>query len=484
MVDISKDPAVNEKERNRIVNVILPKLKRAGVAIHTIALSKNADHALLKQLSTQTDGWYQEVNNADELQKVFLKIFEQAAQRDALPIIDNQFPVDKSIDEMTVLVFRQTDSAPTRLISPSDKVYDSASSDSKIRWFATKGYDLITIEKPETGNWSIDAKVDPDNRVMVVSKLGLSIKPLPNNLLAGEAIDYQLQLLEEGKPIKNTDFLNLVDAILVQDKAGQSSKLAMFYDTTSKTFKQNFFTDSFEGELKLTLKVTSPTFERERTHAINIYGSPIDAEVILSEDNILPHQLKISAKEDIVDKSSLKISLTITQPSGIKKFHVIDEADSLTEIAAEVKGGHYKVDFKIAGKSQLGREFSVTPESLEFDVEGSATEVVEQAVAEPISQSAPAESSDKVTQEVPELEPQQTEPEQAAEISEPEVKPEVVTPQQPQEEETETEPPVEGLFGVSWIIIGLGVNFVLAIFGFIIWRVIKKRSSKAAFGRC
>jgi len=491
MVDISKDPAVNKKERSRILNVILPKLKRAGVSIHTIALSENADHELLKQLSTQTDGWYQEVNNAEELQKVFLKIFEQAAQRDALPIVDNQFPVDESIEEMTVLVFKQPGSKATKLISPSDKTFDSSTADPSIRWFATDGYDLITVEKPQTGNWKIDAKVDPDNRVMVVSKLGLSINALPNNLLAGEAIDYQLQLLEEGKPIKNKDFLSLVDAILEQDKNGQKSKLAMFYDSANQTFKQSFFTDSFEGELKLTLKVTSPTFERVRSHAINIYGSPIDAEIMISEDNLKPHQLKITTKDDLVDKASLKINLTITQPSGEKKFHVIEQADTITDIAADIKGGHYRIDFKISGKSLLGRHFTVTPESLEFDAKGlpqtepepkpeeivEHADIAEQPVQEdskqdPVEQSKPVESKPEESKTV---EPKPLE--SKAEAS----KPEESKPEESKPEESIPEQQVEqGLFGISWIYIGLGANLILAILGFIVWRVIKKRSSKAA----
>ena len=90
MVDISKDPKVNAIERNKILNQILPKLVKAGVTIHTIALSQNADHELLKTLSTKTDGWYQAVESAEELQKVFLKIFEQSAARDSLPLTDNK----------------------------------------------------------------------------------------------------------------------------------------------------------------------------------------------------------------------------------------------------------------------------------------------------------------------------------------------------------------------------------------------------------
>jgi len=453
MVDISKSASVNAKERKRILNVILPKLKRAGVSIHTIALSQNADHDLLKQLSTQTDGWYQAVNNAAELQRVFLKIFEQAAERDNLPITNNQFNVDSSIDEMTVLVFRKDATAPAKLIAPSGESLDQNSSASKVRWFSTEGYDLVTLQKPETGQWKIDADVDPDNRVMVVSKLGLSIETLPNNLLAGEAINYQLQLMEEGVPISNAEFLNLVDAKLEQNKGGQKSKLAMFYDSGSQTFKQNFFTDSFEGELKLRLHVASPTFERVRTHAINIYGSPLSTDVEISQDNISPHKIHISVRDDIVDPQTLKVNATIQKPDGEKLFQGVEDLSQPLEIAASVTGGDYSVEFTISGESVLGREFSVTPGAVTF----TAQSLIEQPAVE----------------EKPAVEP-------VKESIKPEIKKEAKKEPAEKPTETDDEPEKAEEEGVNWLYLGIGANFVLGILGFLVWRLIKKRSSKGA----
>ncbi len=448
MVDISKDANVNAKERSRILNNILPKLKKAGVAIHTIALSQNADHELLKQLSTQTDGWYQAVNDAAELQKVFLKIFEQAASRDNLPIADNLFSVDSSIDEMTVLVFRQDATSPAKLITPSGELLDKNANSSKVRWFSTDGYDLITLQRPETGEWKIDAQVDPDNRVMVVSKLGLSVADLPNNLLAGEAINYELQMLEEGSVISNPDFLSLVKAKLEQNKDGQISKLAMFFDSGSNTFKQNFYTDSFEGELKLRLHVTSPTFERIRTHAINIYGSPIVVDVEISPDNIVSHKLMLSVREDIVRKQSLQINATISKPDGEKLYLVIDDPAVPIEIEADLTGGDYSVEFTITGESVLGREFSVNPGAIEFS--GMSLLIKEESIVED-----------------PKPKPVEIEKE---EVKQPPKEEAVKEPEQEKPEESD----------INWLYVGIGANLLLAIVGFFVWRLIKKRSSQGA----
>ncbi|MCF6192910.1 MAG: VWA domain-containing protein [Kangiellaceae bacterium] len=458
MVDISKDPAVNAKERKRILEVVLPKLKKAGVAIHTIALSQNADHELLKQLSTQTDGWYQAVDNAEELQRVFLKIFEQAAQRDNLPIKDNLFSVDKSIDEMTVLIFKK-DTNDANLISPSGKYYNNQLSSPALRWFSTDGYDLVTIQKPETGKWKIDANVDPDNRVMVVSKLGMSISELPNNLLAGEAIAYEMKLLEDGKVIDNSDFLSLVDAKLVQNKDGQESTLAMFFDSGNHAFKQSFFTDSFEGELKLQLQVTSPTFERERSHAINIYGSPLMVKVVISDDNKSPHEIQLTVRDDIVDPVSLEVSAVISSPNQEKQFVSLKDLSNPLELPADMAGGDYEIKLKISGKSILGRAFSVSPAAIKFSGKSLEQELkgTPPATEKVILEGKKEEAKEPVEKEVV---PQEAPTE---EITEPTV-------------ESEAEPESE----INWVYVGIGANVLLAIVGFFVWRTIKKRNSKAA----
>ncbi|MCP4129283.1 MAG: VWA domain-containing protein, partial [Gammaproteobacteria bacterium] len=91
MVDISKNSLKNAASRRRIIAKILPQLKKIGVKVHTIALSKRADHRLLKRLSGDTDGWYEQVDDADRLKRIFLRIFEKVAKPDTVPLKDNKF---------------------------------------------------------------------------------------------------------------------------------------------------------------------------------------------------------------------------------------------------------------------------------------------------------------------------------------------------------------------------------------------------------
>lgn len=76
VVDISKDAAVNLESRQRVISKLLPKLNNADVKINTIALSDNADHKLLQQLATRTNGWYSSVSSANDLKRKFLHLLK------------------------------------------------------------------------------------------------------------------------------------------------------------------------------------------------------------------------------------------------------------------------------------------------------------------------------------------------------------------------------------------------------------------------
>ncbi len=207
-MDLKAGDRASQQSRQHIIDQLLPQLQKLQFKVHTIALSANADHELLEQLSLKTNGWYRQVDTADQLERVFLHLFEQASQRDSVPIKDNYFSIDKSIDEMTVLVFREADSAAATLVQPDQQALTEANRGDNIRWQHEKHYDLVTIEQSMAGDWFIDAKLDPDNRVMVVTDLQLQTNELPNNVLVGERFDMSATLTKTTRRLNGKTFLS------------------------------------------------------------------------------------------------------------------------------------------------------------------------------------------------------------------------------------------------------------------------------------
>ncbi len=121
MIDISKDKSKNAAERKRILTTLLARIEKTGASIHTIALSANADHDFLQQLSTKTDVGYEQTDNAEQLERIFLRLFEKTTKRDTVPLVNNTFLVDDSIMELTLLVFKPKGAKPTKVVEPGRK---------------------------------------------------------------------------------------------------------------------------------------------------------------------------------------------------------------------------------------------------------------------------------------------------------------------------------------------------------------------------
>ncbi len=210
MVDVAKDPAMNAASQTRILQELLPKLQSLNVKIHTIALSAGADRHLLEQLAVATGGSFESADSADALQRVFLHMFEKAAPRDTLPLTDNRFRVDSSVEELTMLVFRRHPNAPTVVVLPDGSSLEPTSKREGLRWHREGQYDLVTLEKPVPGDWKLQADMDPDNRVMVVTNLKLKLNDVPNNVVLGERFDLEASLLGGTEAVTRQDFLKLV----------------------------------------------------------------------------------------------------------------------------------------------------------------------------------------------------------------------------------------------------------------------------------
>ncbi len=489
MVDISKNQQENQKERERILNEVIPKLKKSGVTIHTIALSQDADEALLSTMANQTDGWFTAVDNADELQKIFLKIFEQATPRDSLPLKNNTFKVDASIEEMTLLVFKQEAQSQTTLNTPSKKKITEKNADASVRWFASKSYDLITIAQPEVGEWNIDAAIDPDNRVMIVSNLGLNIGELPNNVLAKEQIQYYLQLLEDGKVIKKPDFLQLIDAKIFLESDGNQMPLPLILDSGSGTFQQFFFSGEEQGTLNINLVVKSPTFERSRTHAVKVFSEPIKAILKQSEEEGKNHKVIFDIVEGVLDVEQLKVTVKVLYPDGRTEFKTLHDWQDVNyfELEPLKRGGQFSLEFKAEGISVTGRKFSTDLPTIEFEDIKVESFVEEEKAAIPEETLATPEETPVVEEEtVSEEEPKEDISEEKADNDQEEENKEQEDSKPDEEsipdEEGEPEPKEEDTSLLStnaWLIIGLIANILFMTGGWFAWKWSKRRALKS-----
>ena len=336
MVDVSKDAAVNNKSRDRILNEILPRLQRSGVTVHTIALSANADEELLETLAVSTEGWFEKVDNADTLQRVFLRLFEKSTPVDTVPVEDNIFEVDGTIDDMTLLVFRESGDDETSILSPGGKSFDNKNHPDNVNWFHEVGFDLVTVNNPTPGSWKMNSRIDPDNRVIVVTNLKLKVGKVANHILHGEEmsltarLEQNAKVINEEKLLKHVDFLyglgkkqyRLSEQLMMDDGSlPNDAPQDGIYSGNVKKFDK--------GKQQLSILAIGPTFKREYFNIVNVHDSPVNGEVYQQENNF----------------DGFTISLKAKRIKGLKvEFLEVNSKDNALEIELEeVSAGKWRI---------------------------------------------------------------------------------------------------------------------------------------------
>ena len=325
-IDISKDASKNEKSLQRVLTKRISKLVQQGVKVHTIALSKNTDEQLLKKIALDTGGSFVVAESAANLQKIFFNIFQRTTDPDMVEMNGNQFTVDSSIKEMTLLIFRNPGSKQTTLITP-DKQRINAAKPGNSSWRSEQGYDLITIKKPKVGQWSIDGDVDPDNRVMVVTDLKLKLVEIPSYITPSHKISIRAELFNKDKKISKNSFLRFVEFNLEHQAPGQPSDGFKLKHTKVRKDKGQYF-HQFESNLEeglhsFEVSVNSQTFSRSKRIDIQVQW-PVKVE-IKSLETSGSYALSIKAREEYLKAGSLKPKLILESPD--KQTQELDMED-------------------------------------------------------------------------------------------------------------------------------------------------------------
>ncbi|MBI3562027.1 MAG: VWA domain-containing protein [Gammaproteobacteria bacterium] len=452
MVDIAKDPRENAQSRQRILQELLPALQQADVSIHTIALSNEADFDLLQALSSASGGAFEKVTSAEQLQRIFLRLFEKSVGADSLPIENNRFMVDKNVSDITVLLFLAKDSPATQLTLPTKHSYTEKQHPDTVQWHHEEGYDLITIRNPEAGQWSMQAKVDPDNRVLVVTNLRLKIDKLPNSLLLGDSFELRARLLEESKTVTNPSLLDKTQFILkLSDEQNKPAEYPLKDDglppdSLKADGVYSLSMDKLQraGAYELLLQVKSLTFAREQHHNLHVYDSP--AEISISQ--IAP---------DKPFHVSIQPHAGLIRPETVSMQVRLPAAEPLT--VAQTGDTQWAIDIPVAHANQIftltlaATRYDDKPLKMEFEQPLAVTEKPHSLAIKATTPASPPDSHVATAAQAPEVQA---------------------------EEDTDQadEPAPEPHRGFDWKIVGgivLGVNALIFGLGWVVFRKLRKR---------
>lgn len=376
MVDIDRDPSVNERERSRIINTVLPMYQKAGFIIHTVSLSEKADKKLMDKLALVTGGQSVVAKTADELMDIFLQIFNRAVPQEELPFEGNSFLTDSSIEEFTALIFREPMSPETTLFAPDKSDYTKDTKDKNVSWYRTDKYDLITVKQPLEGEWQVLADLEPKSRITVVSDLSLRVKSIPSNLMVNDVVDFSLAFREDNKVVDRAEFLDLLDINVTVNSLDAAEGLK---ETWSKQLSDglvpgngiyNTLLERFNevGEYEVIVDVDGKTFQRRSVQRVNARTPfKVEAQTINKGDNT-QFNIEVIPQSASIDIASTQVVAKLKPPKGstlIKPFELTNNQAWALSVKPEDEG-IYRVTIRITTTNNNGDTNDIIPKALTF----------------------------------------------------------------------------------------------------------------------
>lgn len=255
-----------------LMNNYMPELKAKGIKVHTLAFSEQADKELLQQVALATEGQHWFTPSSEKVHESYADLFLVVKKPQMLPLTAKGFRIDANIEEATFYVNRD-EGGDLHVRTPGGKVFNSLDHPADIKWFRGQKFDVVTIIKPEVGDWQVEGLPSSEGFATVLTNLKL-ITDWPASINVGTPVLLQARLYEADKPIvlpEMSGATRFAAQIIPTDKVSEPIlRESLFDDGThgDKIARDGIF--SYEvtfdepGEHRLQIVSNAPTFERRQ----------------------------------------------------------------------------------------------------------------------------------------------------------------------------------------------------------------------------
>ena len=317
-------------------------LKKNNIKVYAIAFTNQSDRSLLERLSKQTGGFYNLALTDKEFHLIFTSIFESLKSPEMLPMEKNGFLIDGSIQEVTIVVSKESAATGIQINSPDGQQYAGNQKYSGISWFVSDNFDMITVQKPVNGRWEILYSTGENNKAYIITDLKLETNFEQLYAVFGENLDIKAWLEKEGAIIRGGEVLKTTDIYIeLNNPDGKISHLNPLNDGDG--IFQKRITPFKDGNYTLKVIAKGKTYEREKAFLFNVANLQES-----KEDLKAAREARKALQEDVPEQVQGEEQASINWGEIIIKFISLNLIIGLL-IIAYMKRQSIK-DFKLIGK--------------------------------------------------------------------------------------------------------------------------------------
>jgi len=274
---------------------VLPQYRQRDIALYTIALTAEADQALLQEMAQATSGEFRFIDNATMLHKAFSQLFIQAHQSESFPLNQGNFLLDDTIKDVSLVFAKRDPHERIGLVTPQREVAHADKVPPGMTWNSTPSYDRVQITQPEPGTWQIGRPGGVQEGVAIIgsSTLSLQVELSPPYHEVGEPISMRAFLQDQGQPIRDAQQVGQLTVRAEVSTPQKETTTLVLAPQSAGVFAATLPALQVPGEYAVMVTATSPTLQRQRTLSFTLHplcfqttvssAPPVTARLLLSD---------------------------------------------------------------------------------------------------------------------------------------------------------------------------------------------------------
>lgn len=404
--DGQMDPAANRGDptelTEKLFEEVLPQYRADKILVYTVAMSPEADKELLYKIAVDGQGLRFEASDVQTLHKRFSDLYLSLKRPQVVESEGGGFEIDTSVNEATFYIAHKQSaltedelSLDINSLSSSNSSQPEAASASSssaeqtevkekpievslysptnekitmldfppgVRWYRGELFDVVTIRKPMPGTWRLQGVENPEGFATLVTDLKLQSRFDKTSMKIGDSQTVSVRLMTGGKIFNETGLKDVtsyrykVISVKTGNTIQQGELNDLGHDSDEKEQDGVFsalIRASEEGDFKLLVGVTSPTFSRQQQIPFEVSPGAIELLLVKGDefaktaDSFL---ITLTSKGKKLKNPEIEI-LAKKEDGKILGFKLKPSADGYKFDSSKLAAGKYTITGRVSAKN-------------------------------------------------------------------------------------------------------------------------------------
>ncbi len=365
-MDLGKDAAEQEAAAlARIRTALVPEYHRRGILLYTIAFTNAADREFLKEVAEASAGASRFIADAQTLHQAFSQIFVGAHDAQTFPLGQDGIRIDDSIKELSLVFAKSDPNERITLLTPGQRTVQASDTADGMSWLSTPAYDLVHMQKPQAGVWQIERTDKTQSGVGIIaeSTLNLQVEFGATFIETGSKLPIRAFLEDESQVparLQREEGQTVTAEVSAPNGSIMNVPLTLQADGSSSASTPSL---DAAGRYSMTVTVTTPTLQRQRTRTFMVYPDCLHGSVLPRDSLAAPVKVRVALSTSCPEFKSLAIEAEYTSASNAMQrmlLHATQPNLLEADLSSASGGEGAYVSLLIRGESPEEGAFTLT----------------------------------------------------------------------------------------------------------------------------